>query len=143
MTIVNLSQKFKSEADAALRDKLETLMTEYESLKKIQVQQERRAAELSAQAGISAAESSMTANKVNLQLIQILQFGALYDDMLERESNWMPPYRLTNGDIVIGSPATESDHRTAVHISHANLVKSAKESKVDVDDDMFSGGNES
>jgi len=116
--IINLSQA--ASHDPELKSKIELAYIDYEGI--------RSQAVVAAREAIAARErASIAAAQATLKLLDFLKLAADIDSRVSTEAYWFPPYRNSNGEIILECPVTQRDQRTAMRVVRAMLHEQAKE----------------
>ncbi len=108
------------------REAIESKFTEVEGYRRLAVEKARIAASHQADAQIAQAQATKA-------MSDFLSLAGTYSNLVASEVNWLPPYRNSEGEIVIECPMTMREQRAAVHV-----VKSQMNKQLD-DDDIDTG----
>lgn len=134
-TLVNLSELVRQMKSEDAAQTLENLYGQMQALMRIHTEKRREQMLAEAETQRRRAEADKAQAEVNSYLLQLLQFAGSISDLVSVEPMWLPPYRNSQGDIILECPFTMRDQRTAVRAMRKELERQAEDIDIDFGDE--------
>lgn len=130
ITKVNLTKGLSQED----KEQIELKFMEVEGFRKLAVEKARIAASYQADAQIASAQAAKA-------LADFLTLAGNHSNLVATEIHWLPPYRNSEGDLIIECPMTMREQRVAIRAAKSQMNKEVDESDLDIDDVFEDGEN--
>lgn len=132
-TLVNLSEMVRRMNSEEAMETLENLYGQMQALMRIHTEKRREQMLAEAEMQRKRAEADKAQAEVNSYLLQLLQFASSISDLVSVEPVWLPPYRNSQGDIILECPFTMRDQRTVMRAMKKELLERTEDAEIDID----------
>lgn len=132
--LVNLSELARQAGSEENLNRLEELYGQMQVLLRIHTEKRRDQQLAESEVMRKKAEADKAQAEVQTYLVQILQFAGSLSDLVNVEPVWLPPYRNSQGDIILECPFTLRDQRQAMRAAKKEMLSRADEIDIDFTD---------